>query len=109
MSCAEAVGVMMSGSEGVPRLRVPGIPTGEALHGVASKCTKPIQQSPRTRHKPTPLCPTSFPSMLSVGATFSKELFEKVGAVIGMEARALRNLGAGGQLALWAPVRAAPL
>ena len=28
---------------------------------------------------------------------------ERIGAVIGMEARALKNLGQGGQLALWAP------
>ena len=30
---------------------------------------------------------------------------ERIGAVIGMEARALKNLGQGDQLALWAPDR----
>jgi beta-D-xylosidase 4 len=99
LTLEEAVGLMQSGSEGVPRLSAPGMPTGEALHGVVAKCTKPAQSG---RHR-APLCPTSFPSMLSVAATFSKALFESVGAVIGTEARALRNLGAGGQLALWAP------
>ena len=99
LTVEEAVGLMSTGNSGVPRLSAPGLPTGEALHGVNSKCTKPVG----TGRHPKVLCPTSFPSQLSVGATFSKELFEQVGAVIGMEARALRNLGVGGQLALWAP------
>ena len=99
LTLEEAVGMMQSGSEGVPRLATPGLPTGEALHGVMAKCTKPV----KTGRHAVSLCPTSFPSMLSVAATFSKELFEEIGAVIGMEARALRNLGAGGQLALWSP------
>ena len=70
----EAIGLMRSGSPGVSRLSAPGMPTGEALHGVVAKCTKPIGNG-RHQH---PLCPTSFPSMLSVGATFNKTLFGEI-------------------------------
>ena len=70
----EAIGLMRSGSPGVSRLSAPGMPTGEALHGVVAKCTKPIGNG-RHQH---PLCPRSFPSMLSVGATFNKSLFGEI-------------------------------
>ena len=70
----EAIGLMRSGSPGVSRLSAPGMPTGEALHGVVAKCTKPIGNG---RHQHS-LCPTSFPSMLSVGATFNKSLFGEI-------------------------------
>ena len=71
LTLEEAVGLLGSGNDGVPRLSAPGIPTGEALHGVNAKCTKPGQTTKGKKIKS--LCPTSFPSQLSVGATFNKE------------------------------------
>ena len=57
---------------------------GEALHGVVAKC---INASGVRR------CPTQFPAPLALGATFSKKLFQAVGAAISVEARALYNFG----------------
>ena len=44
-------------------------------------------------------CATSFPHALALGATFNRSLWSMVGAVIGLEGRALQNENAGGGVA----------
>lgn len=66
--------------QGVPRLGVPKLATGEALHGVVADCRGAV-------------CPTSFPSALGLSASFNKSLFFAVGAAISLEARALEPAG----------------
>ena len=72
---------------GVARLRVPGFPTGEGLHGVVGGCA---QDPARPR---TGACPTSFPHALALAAGFSRSSWRLVGSTISLEARALRNSG----------------
>lgn len=56
---------------GVPRLGIPNLQAGEALHGAVSDgCT-------------------SFPQSIALGATFDPELVEEIGAVIARESRAV--------------------
>lgn len=56
---------------GVPRLGIPNLQAGEALHGVVSKGT------------------TNFPQSVALAATWDPELIEKMGVIIGQEARAV--------------------
>ena len=55
----------------------------EALHGLAAAC---LEINGTTR------CPTVFPAPPGMGATFNLTLAEKMGAVIGDEARAMNNM-----------------
>jgi beta-glucosidase len=58
-------------ANGVPRLGIPHLPSGEALHGaVAAGCT-------------------SFPQSIALGASFDPDLLEEVAAVIARESRAV--------------------
>jgi beta-glucosidase-like glycosyl hydrolase len=82
---------------GIPRLGVPGFPTGEGLHGVATGCAAdPSRPS-------TGACPTSFPHATALAASFSREEWRGVGSVISLEARALHNTEVAAGLALFAP------
>ena len=76
---------------GIPRLGVPAVPVGEALHGVNAGCG--VDSAGRK------YCPTSFPSALGLGASLNDSLWNLVGATIATESRAL--VPAGG--ARWAP------
>lgn len=58
-------------SNGVPRLGIPNLQAGEALHGVVSNGA------------------TVFPHSIALAATWSPDLVEKMGVVIGQEARAV--------------------
>ena len=58
-------------SNGVPRLGIPNLQAGEALHGVVSGGA------------------TIFPQSIALAATWSPDLVEKMGAIIGQEARAV--------------------
>ena len=70
---------------GVPRLGVPPVPTGEGLHGVVADCQGEV-------------CATSFPHLTAVGATFNRSLFRHLGGVVGVEARGMKA-----QLNVWGP------
>jgi xylan 1,4-beta-xylosidase len=85
----EAAAMLSASNNGVPRLGVPALTYGEALHGVLSGCGKPYTD-PTTGFTSTG-CPTSFPTGLALGSTFNRSLYALVGDAIGQEARALAN------------------
>ena len=85
----EAASLLSTSNNGVPRLGVPLLTFGEALHGVLSGCGAPYTD-PATGYTSTG-CPTSFPTGLALGGTFNRSLWAAVGGVIGREARALFN------------------
>ena len=76
---------------GIPRLGVPAVPCGEALHGVNAGCG--VDSAGRK------FCPTSFPSALGMGASLNESLWNMVGATISTESRAMQPAGG----ARWAP------
>ena len=75
-------------NNGVPRLGVPRLAFGEALHGVLSACGA---KAPPSGAFASTGCPTSFPTGLALGASFNRSLWRSVGTTIGTEARALFN------------------
>jgi Glycosyl hydrolase family 3 N terminal domain len=88
MRAGEKAAALDSGVPAIPRLGVPSMASGEALHGAATGCL----------HSPAPNstgCPTSFPAPVALGAAFDEALWAEVGLSIGTEARALYNLNAG--------------
>jgi hypothetical protein len=87
----ELVAALDSGVPALPRLGVPSLHSGEALHGVASGCAS--SPAPNSTG-----CPTSFPCPTALGAALDADLWARVGLAIGTEARALANVGPG---ALW--------
>ena len=91
MTVAEMAAAMDSGVPAIPRLGVPTMHSGEALHGAACGCA--AAPAPGSTG-----CPTSFPAPIALGAAMDPELWQSVGLAIGTEARALANLGPG---ALW--------
>lgn len=91
MTLPELVAAMDSSVPAIPRLGVPSMHSGEALHGAACGCAP--QPAPGSTG-----CPTSFPSPIALGAAMDPDLWQRVGAAIGIEARALANVGPG---AMW--------
>ena len=63
--------------------------SGEALHGAVTSCVTPSDPNTSTG------CATSFPCPMAMGATFDSDLWADVGLAIGLETRALYNLGVG--------------
>lgn len=91
MSASDLARAMDSSIPAIPRLGIPSMGSGEALHGAATGClSDPSSNSTG--------CPTSFPCPMALGASFDSNLWENVGLAIGMESRALYNAGAG---AIW--------
>jgi hypothetical protein len=88
MRAGEKAAALDSGVPAIPRLGVPSMASGEALHGAATGCL----QSPAPNSTG---CPTSFPAPVALGAAFDEALWAEVGLSIGTEARALYNLNAG--------------
>jgi hypothetical protein len=91
MTPQEQVAALDSGVPAIPRLGVPSFHSGEALHGAACGCVS--APAPNSTG-----CPTSFPAPIALGAAMDADLWARVGAAIGTEARALANVGPG---ALW--------
>jgi beta-glucosidase-like glycosyl hydrolase len=88
MTVEEKAGALDTSVPPIQRLGVPGMPSGEALHGPATGCVS--NPAPGSTG-----CPTSFPCALALASAFDPALWTLVGTVIGTEARALHNLGAG--------------
>jgi len=86
------------GSNSAPGIERLGIPAyqwwSEALHGV---CISPSVHF----RDPTPVA-TSFPEPILTSGSFNKDLFQRIGDVIGTEGRAMANAGNAG-LTFWAP------
>lgn len=97
MTLLEQAAALDTSVPAIPRLGVPALPSGEALHGVACGCISPPPADNNTG------CPTSFPSPAALGSAFDPALWQAVGEAIGLEARALYNAGANGALRLFAP------
>jgi len=73
-------------NDNVSRLGLPEFDWGmNAIHGVQSSCVL---------SSGTVYCPTSFPNPVNFGMTWNRSLFYDLGAVIGVEARALWLAGA---------------
>ena len=89
LSDDELASLLTTSNNGVPRLGVPALEFGEALHGVLVGCGAPYTNGSYTSTG----CPTSFPTGLATGASFNRSLVQAVGDVIGKEARALHNQG----------------
>ena len=85
----EKAAMLSTDNNGVPRLGVPALSFGEALHGVLVGCGAPYSSGNYTSTG----CPTSFPTGLALGGSFNKSLWHAVGDAIGTEARALHNQG----------------
>ena len=86
--------VLNGDNPGVPRLGVPPLAGGDALHGVGG-CGQPFGNGSG--------CGTSFPHALALAATFNRSLWLQVGDAIGTENRALTNQGKDQTLNEWDP------
>eukprot|EP01052_Picozoa_sp_SAG31_P048463 SAG31_NODE_10151_length_1177_cov_3.679963_1_plen_307_part_00 len=73
--------------DGVPRLGVPPFSASEDTHGVGCGCAPPTPATNGTG------CPTTFPNGPSLGASFDRKLWTRIGQTIGIEARGLANQG----------------
>ena len=98
---SERAAFLSASNNGVPRLGVPPLRYGEALHGVLSPCGAAAPPTPSGFASTG--CPTSFPTGLALGSSFNRSLWKAVGAVIGREARALFNQQQRAQLMLFTP------
>ena len=75
----------------VPRLGLPAYNWGvEDDHGAGTACVSGAGADGKPRWH----CPTVFPTLSIVGATFNETLFEAVGKAVGTEMRAANNAGA---------------
>jgi len=62
MSPDEKVSILDAGVPAIPRLGVPSMSSGEALHGACTGCLSPDK------------CPTSFPAPIALGAAFDQQV-----------------------------------
>ena len=85
MNLDEKAKSMDAGIPAIPRLGIPSLHSGEALHGAVVGCLNEK-------------CATSFPCPMALSATFDDSLWEEIGLAIGLESRAFYNLNAG---AIW--------
>ena len=87
MTLAEKIQILGNGQQqGVPRLGMDMIYYGEGLHGVFCGCaTNPSDGSSG--------CATAFPNPTSLGASFNRTLWYKIGRVIGTGDSSFCTLG----------------
>jgi beta-D-xylosidase 4 len=99
MTLEEKASNMDSHNFGVPRLGVPPNLFSEALHGFVGGCGKAVGGNTG--------CPTSFPQVISMGASFNRTLWSAVGTAVSDEVRGLYSqqpdIGFEAALFLWAP------
>ena len=62
MTSDEKASILDAGVPGIPRLGVPSMSSGEALHGACTGCLAPDK------------CPTSFPAPIALGAAFDQQV-----------------------------------
>jgi hypothetical protein len=95
ISMEEAWGMFQNGASGDSSLALqPYQWWSEALHGIANAPGNTFQA-------PTPFA-TSFPQVILTSASFNRSLYHAIGAAIGLEGRAMNNVGNAG-LTFWAP------
>ncbi|KAL7119435.1 hypothetical protein ACP275_02G062700 [Erythranthe tilingii] len=97
LTLKEKIGWVVSGSQGVTRLGIPGYEWwSEALHGIGSN-------GPGVHFDPSNVpAATSFPQVILTAASFNVSLFHIIGKAVSTEARAMHNVGAAG-LTFWSP------
>ena len=95
LTLAEKIPLLRNTASAVPRMGIPLYEWwNEALHGIG--------QSHGVHYGPTTPYATSFPQVVTTGASFNKSLFHQIGSTIGDEGRAFANVGHAG-LTFWAP------
>lgn len=94
---SELASFLSNDNHGVPRLGVPRVGYGEALHGYLRPCiATPVPGSTG--------CPTSFPHLHLLGGSFNRSLWHATALAIADEARAYYNLiNRTSHLVSWAP------
>ena len=107
MTLEEKATNMDSHNFGVPRLAVPINVFSEALHGMCSGCGAKVAFPGEYISTG---CPTSFPQVISMGASWNRSLWSAVGTAVSNETRGLYSQGSGAlssgweaALFLWAP------
>ena len=109
MTLTEKASNMDSHNFGVPRLAVPPNIFSEALHGMCSGCGERTEfpASAGAAAYTSTGCPTSFPQVISMGASWNRSLWTSVASKISDEVRGLymqgSAIGWSGALFLWAP------
>lgn len=84
LTVPELAQFLSNNNAGVPRLGVPRLGYGEALHGYLHPCI--VNPAPGTTG-----CPTSFPHALLMGGSFNRTLWKAIAGVISTEGRAIFN------------------
>ena len=103
MTLEEKASNMDSHNFGVPRLGVPPNLFSEALHGFVGGCGATVNFKTYTSTG----CPTAFPQVISMGATWNRTLWSAVGTAVSDEVRGLYSqqpsVGFEAALFIWAP------
>lgn len=96
LTLEEKIYQLSNNASGIPRLGIPPYEWwSESLHGVASN-------GPGVNFNGYVKAATSFPQVLVTAASFNRTLWFKIGLAIGIEAKAMYNVGQAG-LTFWAP------
>ncbi|XP_022740257.1 probable beta-D-xylosidase 6 [Durio zibethinus] len=96
LTLQEKILQLSNNASGIPRLGIPPYQWwSESLHGIASNGFG-------VSFKGIVKAATSFPQVLVTAASFNRTLWFKIGSAIGIEAKAMYNVGQAG-LTFWAP------
>ncbi|GLT46878.1 hypothetical protein SLA2020_206070 [Shorea laevis] len=96
LTLREKIQQLSNNASGVPRLGIPPYEWwSESLHGIATN-------GPGVSFNGTVGAATIFPQVIVITASFNRSLWFKIGSAIGVEARAMYNVGQAG-LTFWAP------
>ncbi|XP_017969436.1 PREDICTED: probable beta-D-xylosidase 6 [Theobroma cacao] len=96
LTLREKIQQLSNNASGIPRLGIPPYEWwSESLHGVASN-------GPGVSFNGIVKAATSFPQVLVMAASFNRTLWFKIGLAVGVEAKAMYNVGQAG-LTFWAP------
>lgn len=96
LTLEEKIYQLSNNASGIPRLGIPPYEWwSESLHGLASN-------GPGVNFNGYVKAATSFPQVLVTAASFNRTLWFKIGLAIGIEAKAMHNVGQAG-LTFWAP------
>ncbi|KAK8495723.1 hypothetical protein V6N13_123909 [Hibiscus sabdariffa] len=96
LTLEEKIHQLSNNASAIPRLGIPPYQWwSESLHGIASN-------GPGVSFDGRVKAATSFPQVLLTAASFNRTLWFKIGLAIGIEAKAMYNVGQAG-LTFWAP------
>ncbi|KAK1351654.1 putative beta-D-xylosidase 6 [Heracleum sosnowskyi] len=96
LTLPEKIQQLCNNVSAIPRLGIPAYEWwSESLHGIATN-------GPGISFNGTVKAATSFPQVIVIASAFNRTLWNAIGAAIGVEARAMYNVGQAG-LTFWAP------